>query len=56
MQIIYPDGGQTTMCYSDDSGSGCTSSRPQSNTTTSTQTSSTLTKTSMSLMDLLAPA
>jgi RHS repeat-associated protein len=50
-QTNYPDGGQTTVCYSDDPASGCGGSQPQLSTTTTTLITSSLSKTSVSLLD-----
>jgi RHS repeat-associated protein len=50
-QTNYPDGGQTTVCYSDDPASGCSSSQPQLSTTTTTLITSSVSKTSVSLLD-----
>jgi RHS repeat-associated protein len=50
-QTDYPDGGQTTVCYSDDPSSGCNTSQPQLSTTTTTLITSSLAKTSLSLLD-----
>ena len=50
-QTNYPDGGKTTVCYSDAPGSGCNSSQPQLSTTTTTLITSSLSKTSVWSLD-----